>query len=179
MERITITKDMLLAARDYAPEEEKEAFLGVLANRCFDRLKISVPDKDADEYPPMYKVNTGLKARYLMGALLIFYLDAKFEEETDHLMTVAEYDRWAGSHVLNQIERWKADRDVKDKCFDLLEDYRALERRFSAEINALLAVQNDPVIRQRMDNQAAMAELPAVIREFQMLQEKREGDDRK
>ena len=145
---IEITKEMIQAAKDYIPLGVKEAWVSDNAAKCFDRLQITA---DEQPMPPMYMVNNGLRARYLMAAFVGFYLCKDYtaeSEENKALMSVEDYDEWAGSHVFNQIERWKRELDIRDKCFDMLSDYRALEKQFNAAVNGLLSVQNDQVIRQ-------------------------------
>lgn len=203
--KIELTKELMLGARDYIPLAEKEAWVAENAPKCFDQLAITADD---EAMPPMFMVNTGLKSRYLMAALvrLYFRVDAgedpstpalrasaqndnkvkntaqndKEEKrsaqndasETDEwLMSVEEYDAWAGSHVFNQLERWKRDGDLKFKAYDLLYDYKDLEKRFSAQISSLLAVQNDPVIRQAQQMTASVKELPVVLEQLKALQE--------
>ena len=168
-EKVVITKEMLLAARDYVPNAVKEEWAGGKAKLCFDRLEIKA---DGEEMPNMFLLNTGLKARFLMTALVDLYLRLEYEEdETDAgLMTEEEYDRWAGSHAVNQIERMKSDAEARNKCFDLLSDYRELEKRFSAQINGYLTVQNDSVLRTaeyaKKQTAEAMPELISALHEL-------------
>lgn len=173
--KIEITKEMLTNARDYVPLAEKEAWVSENADKCFDKLAISADD---EPMPPMYMVNTGLKSRYLMGALVKLYFGIYVNTEveaggivTDEwLMSVEEYDAWAGSHVFNQMERWKRDPDMKTKAYDLIFDYKDLEKRFSAQISSLLSVQNDGVIRENELRSSYVKELPALIEQLQAMQ---------
>ncbi len=144
---IEITKEKLLAAKDYMTNREKEQWVSQTAPKCFDRLEITA---DGEAQPPMYMVNSGLKARYLMSVFARHYMGEDFTADSNDsaLMSEADYDRWAGSHVMNQLDRWKHDGAVRNKCFDLLEDYHELSKRLTAQLNGLLAVQNDTVIRQ-------------------------------
>lgn len=169
--RIEVTKEMLLAAKDYVPLEVKKAWVADCADKCFDRLAITA---DGETMPAMYMVNSGLKARYLMGALVGMYLGLDYEPDGGDalLMSAEDYDKWAGSHVFNQIERMKRDPDVRDKCFDLLFDYRALEKQFHAAVGGILTVQNDPVIRQNELMAAQMREMPKVLNQIKEMQEK-------
>lgn len=171
----SITREMMLKARDYIPLAEKEAWVQQCADRCFDRLAITVGE---DQMPPMFSINTELKSRYLMAALVGLYFGARFESESgnENLMTASEYDAWAIKHPLNQIERWKHDAELKNKCFDLLADYKDLEKRLSAHIGSLLTVQNDFVMRQNQYMDAQMKQMPELVEQLQMLQGKRESD---
>jgi len=172
VEKIIITRDMMTAARDYVSLAEKEAWVAENAVKCFDKLAI---EADGEAMPPMYQVNTGLKSRYLMAALAKMYFgvpEIVGEPDNEWLMTEADYDRWAGSHVMNQIERMKADRELRDKCYDLLFDYKDLEKWFSTQIGSLLTVQNDTVLRQQQIAALQAKQLPEVL---QALREYQEG----
>lgn len=166
MEKLIITKEMMEAARDYLTNAEKEAFVAEFATRCFDKLAIT--GTDGEPAPDMYMVNSGLKARYLMGAFAKLYFGAPFEGDE---MSEEEYDLWAGSHVLNQVERWKREAELRDKCYDLLADFKDLEKRLSTQINGLLNVMNDTVLRQNDYMAAQVKELPAMLKALQELQE--------
>lgn len=146
-----ITEETVQEANTYVPLMDKVAFVEYAAERCFDRLHVSMKDDVLDlPMAPMYKENTQLKSRYLMGALLVLYLRQEYEpvEGDMWLMAADDYDRWAGGHLFNQLERMKATAPaLRDKIFELLADYRDLEKRLSMEIRSLLQVMNDPVVR--------------------------------
>lgn len=169
MEKLIITKEMMEAARDYLTNAEKEAFVAEYAARCFDKLAIT--GTDGEPAPDMYMVNSGLKARYLMGAFAALYFGISFKGDETGEMSEEEYDQWAGSHVLNQVERWKRDAALRDKCYDLLADFKDLEKRLSTQINGLLNVMNDAVLRQNDYMAAQVKELPAMLKALQELQE--------
>lgn len=169
--KIEITKELLSGARDYIPLAEKEAWAAEIAPRCFDQLSITA---DNNPMPPMYMVNMGLKSRYLMAALCTMYFGQKIENSDDKLMTEEEYDTWAGSHVFNQMERMKRDSELKFKAFDLMYDYKDLEKRLSTQISSLLAVQNDFVIRMAQDTASQVKALPEVLDTLKALQEAKE-----
>lgn len=170
MVSITITDEDIRQAADYLANAVKEQWVSETAPKCLDKYNIEV---DGEALPPMYAVNSGRKARYLMAAFCMAYLrkEVKSDKKDGDLMDEEEYDLWAGNHVFCQINRLKSNIAVKDKCFDILSDYADLEKRLSTQINALLAVQNDSVMRQAQYNKAAMKELPEVIGELQKLRE--------
>lgn len=176
-ESFVLTRDMLLSARTYLPLAEKTAFVNENAPKCFDRLQISAGD---DAMPPMYMENTALKSRYLMYALAAKYFGFTPETEQENgepsaLLTEEEYDYYAGGHIFSQIERFKSDAALRDRCFDLLNDYRDLERRMNAQITGLLTVQNDPVMRQSMLMRNDMMALPGLMEELKKLGEQKGG----
>ena len=174
---IEITKEMLTAAKDYVPISVKGEWVQEVAERCFDRLSITYGE---EQMPPMYAINTEVKSRYLMGFFVQNYLGILGGEVTSEpwLMPEEEYDAWAGSHIFGQIDRWKHDAEVRDKCYDLMADYKDLEKRLSSRISGMLAVQNDPVIRQTQDMAKQMESLPALLEQLKQLQDaKGEKDD--
>lgn len=170
-----ITKEMIVAARDYVPVEEKDDWVGENAQKCFDRLSIT---QGKEELPPMYMANATMKAQYLMAAFAGMYLRQEYEADARDpaMMSVAEIDNWAGSHALNQVERWKKDADVRDKCYDLLADYKDLEKRFAAQMQALLSVQNDSVMRQAQYMSTQMQDFPKLLEELKNFQQKKVGE---
>ena len=150
MKPLELSSETILAARDYVPLEEKQRFVEACADRCFDTLNVHTVDDGVNEaLPPMYKENNGRKARCMMAALANIYLklDAKTDPDFPWMVTEAEYDRLAASHIQNQLERAKHDLALREKVFDLLGDYKDLERRLNAEGQALAAVMNDPASR--------------------------------
>ena len=72
-------------------------------------------------------------------------------------MSADDYDRIGGIMLLNRIDRKKREGDVlRDKAFDLLADFRDLEKMLNTEIYANLAVMNDVVARMNMAMQSAV-----------------------
>lgn len=175
MEYFELTKEALLAARTYVPIAVKEDFVRQNAGKCFDRMAISLDD---ESLPEMFKENTFLRSRYMMTVLVKLYLglEGVFGEPGDEwLMTQTDYDRFAGSHIVSQIERWKSDKDTRNICFDLLSDYYDLDKRMSTEIRGLLAVHNDTLTRSQTMTQKDMAMLPALIEELRQLEKSQEA----
>ena len=147
----TITAEDIEKAREYVPFAEKEAFVATVADKCFDKLNITASSGDENTpMPPMYKENTGLKMRYAMSAFVKMYLNKEVDtvEGDEYLMSLDDFDRWAGGHIFNQIERLKnTSSDLRNKCFDLLQDYKTLEKMLNTEVYSLLQVMNEPVNR--------------------------------
>lgn len=152
MDKIILTEDSFRKAVSYAPIAVKENFLDHCAMKCLQRVQVNLDVDDETAMPNMYMEDTFMKSRYLMTALAVLYLGIPMKEiETEvgdaWLMKRDEYDRWAMSHVLNQLERMKGKADLRDKVFDLLRDYRDLEKRLSTSIYSALNVMNDPANR--------------------------------
>ena len=138
-------------AEAYVPISKKAEYVNYCAERCFDKLDITATSGNdtLSAMPPMWKENPELKARYMMGGLLKLYLkqNPQTDENDEWLLTEQEYDRWAAAHILNQIERMKSNASLRDKCFDLLQDYKTLEKMLNTEVYGLIRVMNDSVSR--------------------------------
>lgn len=164
MEYKKLTDEMLSKARDYVPLMEKMVFVRTCAVDCFDRMELRLTDGTA---LPFFKENGERKSRYMMGALVKLYLMQTIEpaEGTEFLMAADDYDRWAGGHIIGQLSRMKAKGgDIGGKANDLLSDYKELEKRFNAEVYALLQGMNDPV--SRMQQMAMQSMTPEAMREL-------------
>lgn len=157
MESISITEEMIANARSYVPLSEKEAFVSVNAMKCFDKLSIGTGNNEKDgAMPPYYKENSGLKARYMMSALAELYFGAKFipaSESDEWRMMEEQYEAWASANPFNQLERIKRttrNAEIRDKCFDIVSDFKVLEKMLNSECYGLLKAMNDPVTRFSM-----------------------------
>lgn len=161
MEWKKLTEEELLAARDYVPLMEKAAFAAECAGRCFDRMEVRV---EGGQVLPYFKENVERRSRYLMGGFVKLYLGEDFEpvEGETYLMSADDYDRWAGGHIFNQIDRMKGKGpELRDKAFDLLADYRDLEKMLKTEIYGMLQAMNDPV--SRFQDLAAQSMTPEAV----------------
>ena len=137
-------------ARTYVPFAEKEDFVRSVSDNCFDRIAIG--GKNGEDVPPMWKENGFIKQKYLAGALVKLYLGMEFDTESGDkwLPTTEEYDRIMGGCPINQIERIRKnakDKDVRDRCYDLLYDFKTLERLLSGEIAGMRPAANDVLSR--------------------------------
>ena len=142
-----ITEEDIRNANTYVPIGEKSEFVEwVGANRCFDGLSISYNE---EPLPTMWRENHELKSRYMLTALLKMYLHKEVEtlEDDEWLMTRDEYDRWCKGHIFNTIERFKSNQSLRDQVFNLLYDYKDLEKRVNLELYGRLNVMNDLLLR--------------------------------
>lgn len=152
-ETYVLTIEDFQNARDYVPFNEKEAFVKDVSVMVFDTLNIEAAFDigGGGAMPPMYKENTSAKMRCMLCALLKMWFGKEVETDdgSEWLMSIEAYDNWASHHIINQIERMKqaGDKAVKDKCFDILQDYKELEKRLNTEVYGMLSVMNDPVTR--------------------------------
>lgn len=143
----------LTECRTYMPLMKKTALASRCAEKCLEEVRITTEGRAAGDTPPMYRENAQKKSRYLMGILLRWYLKRDFEgaEGEEWLVSADDYDRWAGEHLMHQIERMKAEGgETRNRAFDLIGDYRDMEKRLSSEIYADLQIMNDPVARLSM-----------------------------
>lgn len=180
MELLKLTpEELIFRARSYLPMAQKREFVERVAPKCVNLVSLGAAENGEKQnvmLPDMHMENTERKARFLMGALVKLYLKIDFDgaEGDPDLLSWDDYDRFAGNHVINQIERMKSDRDVRDKCFDLLQDYRVLEKMLNTEVYGMLQVQNDPLTRFLAYMQ--MTTTPENIRKMQEQTEKLQAE---
>lgn len=148
MEKVnSITAELLAKATDYLPNAKKQELVEAYAPYCFDKLQLRAGD---NELPPMNAENAANKARCVATALYAEYLHlpVEYDAETENTLITWEcFDAYGAAHVINQIERQKTDATVRDKCFDLLQDYRDFEKRLNVHLYGLMNVMNDAASR--------------------------------
>ena len=153
-------KEVFAKANTYVPLMEKAAIVRHCAERCIDRVVVDTGEKFRGDVPPMYRENGQRKRRYLLGILVRAYLRLDFVpcEEDKWLLSADDYDLVGGVQLINQIDRMKKQSDtLRDKAYDLLADYRDMERMLNTEINANLTIMNDVVARMAMSASSAMS----------------------
>lgn len=150
-DRIIITPEMLEKASDYIPLLERQEMLETIARLCVVKVKMEVKLTGSAEtvsMPERYQEHRIMTKMYLMGVLALKYLNVDYDGDDRSLQMPANiYDQWAGSHVLNQIEKLKSDKTVGEKAFRILKDYRDFCNDLYREIDILLGHQNDVVYR--------------------------------
>lgn len=150
-DRIIITPEMLEKASDYIPLLERQEMLESIARVCVVKVKMEVKltgSTDTVSMPERYQEHRIMTKLCLMGVLALKYLHVDYDGDDRSLQMPANiYDQWAGSHVLNQIERMKSDKTVGEKAFRILKDYRDFCNDLYREIDILLGHQNDVVYR--------------------------------
>lgn len=156
--KITLTEQTILNANDYIPLLEKQKMAETIAQKCVTAVKMTMAGNDGNKHalPNRFQEVQFLTSLYLMGIFAKLYLKIPYEGDNDTRednpyyglqMPANIYDRFAGSHVMNQLEHLKADKACRDKVFNILYDYRKLQRMLNAEIEIVLAHQNDVVWR--------------------------------
>lgn len=150
-DRIIITPEMLEKASDYIPLLERQEMLESIARVCVVKVKMEVKLTGSTEtvsMPERYQEHRIMTKMCLMGVLALKYLHVDYDGDDRSLQMPANiYDQWAGSHVLNQIEKLKSDKTVGEKAFRILKDYRDFCNDLYREIDILLGHQNDVVYR--------------------------------
>lgn len=156
MEYFIITEELLRdKARSYVPVKEKLDFINTVSGECFDTLNISATTGDSAT-PPLYKENPVKKQKYLSAAIAKLYLGEGFtqaSEDDPWMMTDEDYDFFNTVRPLSQIERIRRgtkDREIQDKCFDLMQDYKDLREMLNSEIHGLMRAMNDTLARFQM-----------------------------
>lgn len=141
-----VTEEMLRKANDYVPLSKKVAIAKIIAPKCIEKSKTAEQNQKGLEFlalPTLWVDDIETKNLYTMSILLSEYLNEKIPEDfTDEI-----YDEYASAHILNQLERFKSNAVLKDKVFDLLNDFRDFKKILDIEIFNEKEVRNDPVAR--------------------------------
>ena len=172
--KIVITPEIVKNATDYIPLMKKQEMAETIAQKCIVKVLMKYTEKgDGTDSLPMpdryqeYHMYTNL---YLMGVLAHEYLHIPYEgdgtgkEIIDYenlKMPANVYDQWGESHVLNQLEQMKTDRELREKVFDLLNDYKDFRWMLAHEIDILLGHNNDVVTRMMQALGASIKEMAA------------------
>ena len=172
--KIVITPEIVKNATDYIPLMKKQEMAETIAQKCIVKVLMKYTEKgdDTDSVPmpdryQEYHMYTNL---YLMGVLAHEYLHIPYEgdgtgkEIIDYenlKMPANVYDQWGESHVLNQLEQMKTDRELREKVFDLLNDFKDFRWMLAHEIDILLGHNNDVVTRMMQALGASIKEMAA------------------
>jgi hypothetical protein len=177
MEVFVLTKDMMGAARTYMPLETKKVLAETIADKCvkpmarlkWDGIHIrprgegeTANGHDPTALPDLMEEDVALKLRLLQNVLLGYYFDIELNENPEAEQVYEQYDYYAGGHLLNQIERFKSDRDVKNAAFDLMEDFREFRKMVDTIIYNYKMNANDPL--KRFDAMLTVFSTPENIR---------------
>ncbi len=166
--------DVLTQARAYVPNGEKAGFVEYVSTRCFDRMELTTEEGEA--VPPLWKENAARKMRYMTAALARLYLALPVGDDRWEL-TDEMYDRLAESQLISQLERLKKSTKnpvLRDKIYDLLADYRVLEKLLNSECFGLLNAMNDTVARLKSLLSAAVT--PEALQAIQAQAEEVKGE---
>lgn len=130
----------------YLPLRKKMEIAEHIAGNALAKYHLTISYGEQEVFDPvLYAEDSGLRARYLLGALLKLYLGMDFTPVggEEFLLSEDDFDRAAALHPMNTLERMKSDAKARDAVFDLLRDYKDLERMVNAELSAEIAARND------------------------------------
>lgn len=146
-EPFIVDEEMIKKATSYIPLATKKAIATALADACLvavDKTTENIATETQLPIPQLYREECGAKSLYLMYYFLTEYLHIAVSDE----FTEEEYDYYASSHIFNQLERFKtADKEIKDKVFDILYDYKELKKMLDTEIFNLKESRNNGLER--------------------------------
>lgn len=176
-----LTEDMVRNASAYVPVENKMQFVEDCYLNCLNKVNINLDDGADSALPDMWMEDAFKRSKCMMAALLSLYFHFEGEVETESesawMLTNSCFDRWAGSNLINQLERFKSNALVRDKVFDLLRDYFSLEKSLSSAIRSGLSVMNDPINRmfQKLAMDTSQEALEAQKENLRVLKEELEN----
>lgn len=141
MENFELTKDMMKRAITYMPLAEKTIYAELIARRCLKPIKPLKKDDNIESFliiPSVVGEDILQKEQMLLNVLLSHYFDIKLPQINADL-----YDKYMGSHFLNQLERFKGDTEYKTKAFDILTDFKTIKKMVDVEIYNYKTKEND------------------------------------
>lgn len=169
-----IDEEMIKKATSYIPLATKKAIAIALADACLvavDKTTENIATETQLPIPQLYREECGAKPLYLMYYFLTEYLHIAMSDE----FTEEEYDYYASSHIFNQLERFKtADKEIKDKVFDILYDYKELKKMLDTEIFNLKESRNNTL--DRIQDSISLFASPENIKQLNDLLQKTIGE---
>lgn len=173
-EPFIITEEMINKATSYLPLSDKRAIVTVVAKNCLesvDKITDGIAQETQLPIPQLYREACGTKQLYLMYYFLTEYLHIGLSEEFGE----KEYDYYAGSHIFNQLERFKSkDTEIKNKVFDILYDFKELKKMLDTEIFNLKESRNDTL--NRIQDSISLFSTPENIKALTDLMQKTIGE---
>ena len=147
----TITEDIILNATLYIPIAKKSALACTFAEDCISKVDITLNGDDASSIlPPRYQENPMMKSLYGMMTLLTNYLHMLPTDDDGNVsMDAATFDEWGEASIMNQLDRMKSSKnqEIRNRVYDILDDYREFYRMLGVEISSILANKNDMLSR--------------------------------
>ena len=142
-----ITEEDVLNAKTYMPIEKKAALARTYAQDCIVEVQISFDNNGSkDALPPRWQESPMSKSLYGMMVLLTEYFNLfTSKDETEITFTASDFNQWGEAAVMNQLDRLKSSKNpaVRNKIYDILDDYREFYRMLGVEIASILAAKND------------------------------------
>lgn len=144
-----LTEQDILNATAYMPIAKKVTTAQAIAKISISKVDVTSSDDEGTgnlaQLPPRYVENVQFRSMYQMMILFSYYLNKDINGE----LTVEKYDELGESAIFNQLDRMKQSKnlEVRNKVYDILDDYRELTKFIGSEIASRLSVQNDPIER--------------------------------
>ena len=179
-EKFKITQETMASADTYITIATKELIASTMARACVKPTYMihSFEEKDETYYDgayglaPAYGESPSSKARVMMTILNVYYLHI-WQDDRPLMCSQDEYDACDGAHILNQIERMKSG-EYREKAFDILADYREMEKYLNSAIYSVLRELNDPV-KRFMEAIGAIGSIDGIQAALDSIQESKEG----
>lgn len=185
MEKVIITESDILNAKPYIPLVLKYTLAKYIAELSCERKAITVQEGGVDSIalPDMTQRNTLMEQQYKIGVFVKEYMGKTFDPvkesggaDVPYLMATDDADAW--SDFETQIDRLKRskNKEVADKCYEILNDYHAFCRMVSIEIEQELQIKNDPIGRfawlcKSLINNFTMEDFQRIVGEIGALRE--------
>ena len=141
-----LTEEDIRNATAYLPLAQKTVMARTYAQDCLLRFDLSTGNEEVDKYfPSRFQENP--QKRMLYG-MLVFLREYLKKMDTEDLST-EQYDEWGESAIFNQLDRFKSskDQEIRNKAYDIADDYREFYRMLGTEINSLCETKNDVLAR--------------------------------
>lgn len=141
MEHFELTRELMQKANTYMPLVQKTILAEMIARMCLKTVKPLNEKDTVDDFliiPAVVGEDNYKKECMLLNTLLSHYFDIKIPK-----MTADVYDKYMGSHIVNQLERYKNDKEFQHKAFDILTDYKTIRRMVESELYNLKIKEND------------------------------------
>jgi hypothetical protein len=142
----TLTEEDIRNAVSYLPLAKKTAMARAYAQDCLLQFDIATGNEEIDKvFPSRFQENPQKRMLYGMLVLLREYLKKIGDED----LSTEQYDEWGESSIFNQLDRFKSskDQEIRNKVYDLVDDYREFYRMLGTEINSLAEAKNDFLAR--------------------------------
>ena len=190
---IVIREKDIEQARDYMPVAIKEQVARLLAALCIEEVPNPASSK-AQPLPDLVRENRRMRQQCLYGVFAQWYMNKseelqmfayydrdgeKHEEKANYCMDADATDKWAGSHVFNQMERLKRSKTyISEKTYNIMYDYKMFENMLLGAISDEIRGRNDPALRmvQLMNMQATPEDIKKVVDAMEAYKSTRESE---
>ena len=136
-----LKEEYMQKAITYMPLAQKVILAELIARKCLKPIK-PLNKKDSVDglliVPTVFGEDNYQKECMLLNTLLSHYFDIKIEKMDSKI-----YDKYMGSHILNQLERYKANPTYKEKAFDIITDFKIIKEMVRTELCNIKAKEND------------------------------------